>query len=135
MLPVEDYVGQRRDSAKERALARELRARPESERFEFIQGLMPLNTPLGLEMARTTLNEPRYFEAILDQAVRETDASSIRWYLECVVGRMGFPKTIHWLQECAADHPRGVGFARYHLLYFQDQPGYSQEKIAELPGA
>lgn len=114
-LDVADFAGRLRDARWERELARELRARPEAERFEFLRALLDVQHAVALDLARKCLSERRSFESLLEQGLREADASSIRDWLECVTPKLGPRRVAAFLKKFAPVYPDGVRHAEYWL--------------------
>lgn len=129
---VADFVGARRDSIRERALARELRALPEAERFEFIRELLETNASYGLVMVRRCLRRPEHARILITCALRTADASSIRCWLEALVPKLGFRQTMQLLDEHLESDLAGVSKARYWLPLFRDTQGYDPTLIQRL---
>lgn len=130
---VEDYRDRRRDPAWERQLVRALRQETEAFRLQFIGDLLDARVPLALVFAQKCLAERRSFEALLHRGLREADASSIRFWLECVVPRLGFRRAVRLLNESGPDERAGVEKARYWLPLFEGLPGYAADALQVVP--
>lgn len=122
----------RRDSRAEQEVARQLRGRPEAERIEALLRLIEPNPLAALVLARRTLGDPRSFLRILDHGLERGDASTIRYWLECVVPPLGIRRVVRHLERVRQVNPRAVQKARYWLPLFADQPGYSPEEVEAL---
>ncbi|CAN5915643.1 hypothetical protein BH23PLA1_BH23PLA1_29390 [soil metagenome] len=129
-LSVEDYKNLRRDSRWERDLARKLRQLPEKDRLEFLLEFLSVNQLVGLKLARNCLSDRKSFETLLERGLREADASTIRYWLDSVVPRMGFPRVVRRLRNYSQDqaYRAGVKKARYWLTSFSKEPGYTAAK-------
>jgi hypothetical protein len=134
-LQASDYRDRRRDPSWERELAQRLRQEPESSRLAFIEDLVTINLVVALDLAYRCLASNSSFERLLIRALTEADASSIRFWLECVVPRLGFRKSVKMLRREQDSHPGGVEKAVYWLTLFSDLPGFSAEEIRSLRDA
>lgn len=113
MLKVEDYVGRRRDSREELVLAKELRALPPYERFTFIVQYIEHDPIVGLELGRRSLQEAKWFEALLGSGFLIADASSIRFWLKVCVPRLGARRVLAMLTDLAKTSP-----AAFHTVVY-----------------
>lgn len=114
-LMVDDYVNLSRGSISERELLKELRKLPEPERFAFVSELLPHNEILGLDLATRCLSKREYFEAVLDWGMDRGDASSIRYWLSCVIPKLGARRMLRILKEEVSKRPRKVSLTLYWL--------------------
>jgi hypothetical protein len=114
-IRAEDYLGKRRDSRREDALAKQLRQMPEAERLAFIDELLGTKPVIALKLARTCLQQPASFEHILQHGLDHADASSINLWLEAVVNGLGFRRLASILGAKLATSPLAVVKARYWL--------------------
>lgn len=130
--PVKDYAWRRRDSRWERELAQLLRMAPESERLQFVQEFAVANPAVALELARKCLTERGSFEALLDQGLEEANSSSLRYWLECVVPRLGFRRVVAILRSQLGTKADRVAQAAYWLPTFSGQPGFSRSDVEAL---
>ena len=117
-LRIEDIIGRPRDSTRERELARQLRELPVEQRYQFIQTLLIHHLAIGLKMARSCLRDKKHFEEILNIGLELGDASSILFWLECVVPKLGLRRVISILTAKLDDKPKAVGKALYWLPRF-----------------
>ncbi len=131
-LSARDYAGRARGSVWELDLAQELRRQPEAARLDFLDDLITSNPIVGLDLARRCLSESRSFEVLLDRALRESNASSIRYWLECIVPRLGFRRVVGQLRGHIVEGREAVRFAKYWLPMFSELPGYSEAEVASL---
>src|SRR5258708_31981786 len=114
-IRAEDYLGERRDSQREDALAKQLRQEPEAERLAFIHELLDTKPVVALKLARTCLQQPASFERILQHGLDHADVSSIKLWLEAVVSGLGFHQVLSILSTRLATDPIAVAKARYWL--------------------
>lgn len=116
MIPrASDYIGRRRDSVWERDLAKQLRKVNESDRLEFIIGLIMVNEVVGLEMARRCLADPKSFEKIMLVGLNRADASSMEWWLKAVTNGLGRRRLVAILNRECDRYPLRVQFASYFI--------------------
>ena len=114
-LHLEDYIGRRRDTVRERELASLLRKMPETERFEYIQQAIHKHISVGLQLANSCLQHKTYFLSLLRQGLENADASWIRWWLETVLPHLGARRVIIELTRYAKESPDAVWMALYWL--------------------
>ncbi len=120
MVPrVEDFVAQAGDSGAERKLAGVLRAQPEEDRLQFIQQLIAAGQPkcfrAALRLVKSSLHQRESLLKILDQGLRQADASVISDWIEAVVAGLGFKRVVGVLAERVESNPEAVIKARYWL--------------------
>jgi len=117
------YLAGSRDSKRELALLRRVRAQPQEMRQQLLVPLLDLNTDVVLEIAnRAQLSRAAYL-AILKRGLDEADASSIRHWLAATVLHLGWRKVFSVLRQELAVKPRRVSFALYHVPYLSfDKP-------------
>lgn len=127
---VEDYRMRRRDSRWERELARKLKQLPEQERLEFLSEFLSVNQLVALKLAEKCLSDRQSFETLLERGLREADSSTIRYWLESLVPRIGFSRVVRQLRNYSQDptYQAGVKKARYWLTSFSKDPGYAKAK-------
>ena len=113
-----EYKGRQRDPAWERALCDKLRQQPEQERRGFLMELVNYQPIVALQLAHKTLESRASFIALLEFAVVNCDASSIKYWLESVVPRLGFRRTVDNLIRLAPTNNDGVEKALYWLPRF-----------------
>jgi uncharacterized protein (DUF433 family) len=116
-LNAADYVYMRRDTERERELARQLRALPEPERIQFLEEFIEKDI-LGLKFANACVREKSFFEKLLRQGLANADASSISIWLESVVPRLGFNRVLAILTEEVERDPQAVDKALYWMRRF-----------------
>lgn len=132
-LKIGDYINKPRDTKRERALARELRQLPEQVRYEFIEQILAQNNViLGLHLAKSVLNNKKYFERLLDHGLNHGDASNIRWWLECVTPKLGARRVIAILKDEMPGRPTPVWLALYWLPSLIDSNPSTQNAFEEL---
>ncbi len=118
---LDEYLLRPRDSKREKELLRRLREVPEEARYAIVQQLLQRNDMMGLLMANGSLQQPRYFEEILQIGFKVGDASTIRSWLECAVPKLGFRKVIFMLGSLLETDPVAVDKALYWMGQFKPQ--------------
>jgi hypothetical protein len=111
----QDYSGKARDPKWERELLEWLRAQSEDVRFTFLMELMNYHGFVALTLAHNSLQSRSSFIQMLEFAVKSTDASSIRYWLDCVVPRLGFRRAADQLLRLSETEMPGVFKAMYWL--------------------
>jgi hypothetical protein len=131
-LCARDYAGLRRDSRWENELAGRLRSCSEEEKFAFLSDLVVAQPAVALDLSRRCLKAKASFEKLLVRALQEADASSIRYWLECVLPRLGFRRVVGILHSLQGERPENVADAAYWLPLFAKYPGFSRESAEAL---
>ena len=116
---IKSFVNSPRDTARENELKRELRLLPEQERFAFIQTCFNItgyrNGGLGLLLASSCLHSKTYILPLLEKGLISADASTIRFWLEFALPRLGEHNTFTILFDLLETNPEVVGKALYWL--------------------
>jgi hypothetical protein len=128
-----EFKGRPRDATWERELCEELRKQPEHERHQFLMELVKHQPIVALQLAHKTLESRTSFVALLEFAVVNCDASSIKYWLDSVVPRLGFRRTVDNLIRLAATNGDGVEKALYWLPRFVTSDA-ENTKLDELRG-
>lgn len=116
-LDPKDFAGRPRDSSAETALANELRALEPSQAFRFVWEYVGLDPLVGLELSKRVLRDPRAFEALLARGYREADVSSMRWWLEACVARIGARRALRLLANVLDKDPSSVHRCMYQTRF------------------
>jgi len=112
-----DYAEKLRDTATERELAKKLRSLPEEERFAFILEMLEVNLLVALELASACLRRQDLLTRLLEHGLAQVkDLSTIKYWLEHLIPRLGVRRVLGVLREQLDAHPFGVGSALYHML-------------------
>jgi len=111
------YVGGSRDSKRELALLRRIRALPQAMRRQLLVPLLDLNAGVALVLIhRAQLSRADYL-AILQRGLEEADASFISKWMEATVVHLGWRKVFSVLRQELAVKPRRLAAALYHVPY------------------
>jgi hypothetical protein len=129
-----DYRGRTRDPKWEADLVQWLRTQPEESRLSFVLELVNYQTAVALQAAHAVLEERSSFVKMLEVATSTSDASTIRYWLECIVPRLGFRRSINCLTTLAEREGQGVSKALYWLprLATSDSDKAAIEKLSKL---
>jgi hypothetical protein len=112
---VSDYIGRRRDSSWERDLAKRLRQEPESDRLEFVIGMLAANEVVGLELARRCLSERSSFKKILELGLMRANCNTMREWINAVIESLGERRLRRLLEIHRPKYPLPVSNACYWL--------------------
>ena len=126
-----DFKDRKRDPKWERELLVWLRQQPESLRVEFLLDLVNYQVLVALQLANKALESRESHVELLEHAVTTSDASSIRYWLESLVPRLGFRRSSDVLLRLASSCPEGVDKAFYWMPRFASSEK-DQEKLQEL---
>lgn len=110
-----DYEGRSRDPSWETELRELLSEQPEDVRLSFLLELVNYQPAVALQLMNKTLKSRSSFTTILDYAVMTSDASSIKYWLDSVVPRLGYRRSIARLEGLLATEPNGVEKAAYWM--------------------
>ena len=128
---VDDFKGRTRNPKWERELLDWLRQQPENARFEFLMDLLKYQEPVALILAHRSLQSRSSFVRFLEFGVANRDASSIKYYLDFVVPRLGFHRTIDNLLRLCCSESNYVEKALYWLPRYAASDS-DQLKLKEL---
>lgn len=132
MLLTWAYVSGRRDSKREQALLRRLRALPQAQRMEVLTPLLKANLGMALVFVdRAQLSRAAYL-AVLQQGLIQGNASSVKFWMKTTLAHLGRRRVISALREALTSNPRGGAFALYHVPYFFRDNAPSRELHLEL---
>ena len=129
-----DYNGRSRNPKWERELLDWLRHQPEDVRFAFLMDLINHQEIVALQLSHKSLESRESFIKMLDFAISNKDASSIKFWLEAVVSRVGFRRTVDNLLRLSEAKMDGVAKALYWLPRYASSDA-DQIKLRELTDA
>jgi hypothetical protein len=126
------YASGRRDSKREQALLRRLRALPQPQRMEALVPLLEINLSTALALVdRAQLSRAAYL-AVLQRGLIQGNASSVKFWMKATIAHLGWRRVISALREALTTNPRGGAFALYHVPYFFRDNAPSRELHLEL---
>lgn len=128
MFQAIDFRDRKRDPVWEQELLDWLRLQPESHRVSFLLELVNYQVLVALQMANKVLQSRESYIELLEYSVRTCDASSIRFWLESLVPRLGFCRSVDVLSRLARSCPAGVDKA----FYWMDRWASSSKDEAKL---
>jgi hypothetical protein len=131
MFQAIDFKDRKRDPRWEQELLDWLRLQPESHRVGFLLELVNYQVLVALQMAKKVLQSRESYVELLEYSVRTCDASSIRYWLESVVPRLGFCRSVDVLLRLARSCPAGVHKAYYWMDRWASS-SKDEDKIREL---
>ena len=123
-----DFKNRNRDPEWEQELLDWLRLQPESQRKSFLLELVNYQVLVALQMANKVLQSRESYVDLLEYSVRTCDASSIRYWLESLVPRLGFCRSVDVLSRLARSCPAGV----HKAYYWMDRLASSSKDEAKL---
>jgi hypothetical protein len=129
-----DYKGRSRDPHWERELLDWLRHQPEAVRLAFLTDLVNYQEIVALQLSHKSLEARESFVTMLDFAISNRDASSIKFWLDAVVPRLGFRRTVDILLRLSASKTEGVAKALYWLPRYAASDA-DRVKLGELTEA
>ena len=130
----DDYRGKSRNPQWERELRNLLRQQPEDTRLEFLMDLVNHHEVVALLLAHKVLESRNSYVQLLEFAVANRNASSIKYWLRAVVPRLGFRRTVDHLLRMSTSHDSGVAKALYWLPQHAKSDS-DQIKLRELTEA
>jgi len=114
-IEINNFIGKPRDTKREQKLIKQLRDLPEIDAQDFVNRILEHDPFLGLFFAKRVLKEKKFFVGLLGKAVKEADASEIKYWLECCVAKLGFRRVVSLLKNHFLKYPIGVDKALYWL--------------------
>ncbi len=114
-LDIEDYRGKLRDTKLENELAKSLRTSDEGEAFAFLMELVDVHLVAALDIASRVLKERKHFSLVLERGLRDSNASTIKHWINCVEPHLGTKRLIGQLQSKLDEYPDGVSRAVYFV--------------------
>lgn len=114
-LNIEEYRGKLRDTKLENDLTKFLRCSDEEKAFAFLMKLVDIHLIAALEIAGRVLKDRKYFCLVLERGLRDSNASTIKHWLNCVEPHLGTQRLIEQLQLKLNDYPDGVSRAVYFV--------------------
>lgn len=117
--PIDDFAAKMGNSDVERQLAALLRQQSEEDRLQFIRQLIAIGQPkcfrAALRLVKSCLKSRESLLEILNQGLRQADASVIENWIEAVIAGLGFKRVLSVLSERIESDPESVIKARYWL--------------------
>lgn len=120
-LRAADIITRPRDSVRERKIAQEIRKLPEEARYQLIRELVNRDDIVALIFANACLRKKDYFEELLEHAIQTVDISSMKYWLQCIVPRLGFRAVVARLMDKLESDPSNNENVRkvwYQLIRF-----------------
>jgi len=115
-ITVKDLVGKTGADVNVEELKKQLRRLPEAERFSFIQECLAHGLiSWALALAKSCLRSGEYVARLLEHGLRVADASSIKYWLECAVAKLGGRRVVRIVASQLESNPEGVAKAVYWL--------------------
>jgi hypothetical protein len=129
-----DFKGKPRNPQWERELLDWLRRQSEEARFVFLMDLMKYQEIVALQLAHKSLTSRSSFIRLLEFCVAKRDASSIKYWLDSIVPRLGFRRSVDNLLRLSASEKSGVANALYWLPRYVNSDA-DRVKLRELAEA
>lgn len=109
------YVYGSRDSKRELALLRRIRALPQAMRLQILAPLLDLNATVTLVLVDHAQLSRAAYLAILQRGLDEADASSIYQWMAATVFHLGWRKVFAVLRQALSTNPHRGASALYHV--------------------
>lgn len=126
-----DFQGKSRDPQWERELRDWLLQQPEEKRFEFLMELVDYQVTVALQLAHKSLERRESFVKLLEFAVSHCDASTVKYWLDAIVPRLGFRRTVDNLVRLSSHEVKGVSKSLYWLPRYATSEA-DQIKLTQL---
>jgi len=114
-LVVDEFIGKVRSAAEFAALRKRLMSESEEERFRFIQEFLAREPSTGLSLANSVLKSHKFIKTILNDGLDKADVSSVKYWLDLGIQRLGAARVIEMLDARLATDPVSVKRALYWL--------------------
>jgi hypothetical protein len=119
MLEVDKLAPKLRDHVLEREIASELEKISERERLEFILKLseQPRNGCFAASLAllKRTIHAKELLTEAFVIGLRTSDSSTVKYWVECVIDKLGLRRTAQILEQEAMSNPTIARKVVYHL--------------------
>ena len=112
---IEDYARRLRDPKVLIEMARELRKLPQEERYFYIKQIIIRDSLIGMQLSNRCLSSKTMLTEIFRNGLQSSNASSIKFWLETALPRLGASETVAVLESYARSKPKIVQNALYWL--------------------
>ena len=121
-LDIERFVGQLQDSREFKVLLRSMLTMSETERFDVVLKLLdyPDDVNRALKLANHALRSREYFVSLLSLSLERANPHTMKYWLECIVPRLGLRRTIFYLRHLGDGEKQRVSWALYQLNWMVD---------------
>jgi hypothetical protein len=107
-INLQDYISRPFDTLQASDLAHKLRQLTPEECFAFVLEYIKHDVVIGLRIANKFLRERRYFEQLLETGILAADASSIKYWFESCLPRVGARRAVNIIDRLSVSTPNQV---------------------------
>jgi hypothetical protein len=133
MLNIENYRGKLRDTQLEKDLTKALRSMEGDQALSFLLKLIDVHLVAALDIAGRVLRDRKQFTALLDRGLQDSNASTIKHWINCVEPNLGTRRVINHLRSKIDEFPGGVCRSLYFIRQkVNADDSRTQESLASL---
>ena len=112
---LENYKWRLRDPKILIEMARELRKLPQDERYLYIKQIIVRDSLIGMQLSNRCLSSKTMLTEIFRNGLQSSNASSIKFWIETALPRLGASETVAIMESYARSEPKIVQNALYWL--------------------
>lgn len=118
---LENYLSNPRTTGGDRDLLKTLSSWEEDRRVDFLEKLAKTLPSVALPFAGKCLREKGSFRRLLLSALAHANASDMKYWIDCIVPRLGLESVTMFLDENRSVFPKGVERAEYFLSSWKEE--------------
>ena len=131
-MNVSDYTNVSPSTPEARELVSSVRSMGETEAYSFVLELLGVNLAVGLDVATKVVRNRKLLRNLLDHGLATANASSVRFWLESFVPRLGLREVVNLLRKRLDDDPASVEKAVYFLSSIVKNSPADKTRVLEL---
>ena len=118
-LRIEDHANKRRDSVRDRALAKALRGLPDEERHAFIRAMIDVDWGLGVWLVEGCVSNKHELRALFSKLIEGSGPSVVSSgrLIEVFTKKIGMRNVLRILRAKLDTCPHVVDYGLYHLKW------------------
>lgn len=106
------------DSVEEKAIIDYLKSISDQDAYEVIKSLIDQQSQISIVIPKKVLNQKQQVKSLLQHVLADTDAQSIKIWLEFAIPKLGFKAVVKLIKELSNDENRLIEKAVYWLPLF-----------------
>lgn len=131
-MPTRAHSPRIRDNRHQNRLAARLRSLPESSALGPIRQLIARDPKIGLALANRVLRERRFLSQLFREGLRQSNASTVKFWIDALAPRLGAAQVIDLVAEEADHEPEIARRSLYWLPPLAKQDLKAKERFDEL---
>jgi hypothetical protein len=106
------------NSVEEKAIIDYLKSISDQDAYEVIKSLIDQQSQISIVIPKKVLNQKQQVKSLLQHVLADTDAQSIKIWLEFAIPKLGFKAVVKLIKELSNDENRLIEKAVYWLPLF-----------------